>query len=76
MAMKKRFINIKVAKNQDSIVEFLQKKKIFTTLDIKLINKTNLQDKINYTARNNIYKKLDFKFSKTSLAKKILSEIR
>ncbi len=76
MALKKRFINIKIAKNQNSVVEFLQKKKIFTTLDIKDINKTSLQEKINYTARNNIYKKLDFRFSKTSLAKKILSEIR
>jgi len=76
MALKKRFINIKIAKNQDNIVEFLEKKKVFTTLDLKEINKTNLEDKINYTATNNIYNILDFKFSKSKLARKILSEIQ
>ena len=76
MALKKRFINIKIAKNQDNIVEFLQKKKVFTTLDLKEINKTNLKDKINYTATNDIYKILGFKFSKSKLTRKILSEIQ
>ncbi len=75
MALKKRFINIKIADNQTSIVKFLKKQKIFTTLDKKDINYLNLKKQIEYTSTNNIYDKLDYKFSKTTLARKILSEL-
>ncbi len=76
MALKKDFINIRVAKNQDSIINFLQKKEIFTTLDKNNINKTSLKEKINYTKNNNVYEKLNFKFSKTTLARKILDNLK
>jgi len=75
MALKKHFINIQIADNQDSIVKFLKKKKIFTTLDKEDINSLNLKKQIEYTSTNNVYDKLDYKFSKTTLARKILSEL-
>lgn len=75
MALQKRFINIEVATNQRSIVNFLEEKSIFTTIDIDSINKKALKNKIDYIMNTDIYQKLDLKFSKDYLAKKILKEI-
>ena len=75
MALKKRFINLQVASNQQSIVNFLEKKDINTTIKAEEISKKVLKQKIDYIFHNDIYSRLQLTFSKTKLAKKILKEI-
>ena len=72
---KKRFINIKVASNQNSIIEFLESKDINTTINIDEISEKNLKQKIEYIFKNNIYDRLDLNFSKTKLVEKIVKEL-
>lgn len=76
LSLKKKFINIEVAKNQKVISKFLKKKNIKTTIKAKNLTKKNLEEKIEYIKENNIYKKLNLKFSKDKLVKKILEELR
>lgn len=76
MALKKKFINLQVAVNQQSIINYLEKKKIKTTIKVDQISKKVLKEKIDYIFRNDSYSKLRLKFSKTKLAKKILKEIK
>jgi UDP-2,4-diacetamido-2,4,6-trideoxy-beta-L-altropyranose hydrolase len=75
MALKKNFINLQVASNQQSIVNYLEKKEIKTTIKVEEISKKVLKKKIDYIFHNDIYSKLHLGFSKTKLAKKILKEI-
>ncbi|WP_428738510.1 UDP-2,4-diacetamido-2,4,6-trideoxy-beta-L-altropyranose hydrolase [Sulfurimonas sp.] len=76
MALKKMFINIQVADNQQSIVDYLEKNKIFTSLHQNDIDKTSLTQKIKYVQTHAIYERLKLKFSKYFLAKKILEELK
>ena len=74
MALRKRFINIQVADNQASIVHFLDKKEIFTTLQMKEITKKRVKEKIEYIMKNKIYNRLTLEFSEDRLVKEIISE--
>ncbi len=76
MALKKKFINIEVAENQKVVGEFLQRKKIKTTIKAKDLTKEVLKTKIEYVKRSNSYKKLALKFAKNRLAKRILKELK
>lgn len=76
MALKKKFINIQVAENQKVVSEFLEKKKVKTTIKAKDLTKEVLRSKIEYVKRSNSYKKLALKFAKNKLAKKILKELK
>lgn len=75
MALKLPFINIQIAQNQASIVHFLKEKNIHTTLQKEEINLENLQKKLIYLHKTDIYKNLELQFSKDTLAKKILKEL-
>lgn len=72
MALDKRFINIKVASNQDNVVKFLKQNAIKTTIGADELSQDRLKKKIEYISKNDIYKKLNLRFSKDTLAKKIL----
>lgn len=76
MALKKKFINIEVAENQKVVGEFLERKKIKTTIKAKDLTKEVLKTKIEYVKRSNSYKKLALKFAKNRLAKRILKELK
>lgn len=76
LALKKDFINIEVAKNQEVVTKFLRKKSIDTTIKAQEINFRNLKNKINYISTSSIYKKLNLEFSRDKLAKKILKELK
>lgn len=76
MALKKDFINIEVAKNQEDVTKFLEKKNIDTTIKAEEINFKNLKIKIEYISKSSIYKKLNLEFFKNKLAKKILKELK
>lgn len=72
MALGKKFINIKVASNQDDVVKFLKQKSIKTTINADKLSQNKLEKKIDYISKSDIYKTLNLKFSKNALAKKIL----
>lgn len=76
MSLKKKFININVVDNQNSIMHYLKDKNINTTLLREEINLKNLKKKIEYIKEKNIYAELNLRFSKMKLAKKILKEIK
>lgn len=76
MALKKDFINIEVATNQEVVTKYLEKKGVKTTLKSDEINLKNLKKKIDYVSKTSIYKKQDLKFSKDKLIKKVLKEIK
>lgn len=76
MALKKKFINIEVAQNQKAVGEFLQRKRIKTTIKAKDLTKEVLKTKIEYVKRTNSYRKLTLKFAKNRLAKRILKELK
>lgn len=75
MSLKKDFINIEVATNQEVVTKYLEKKGVKTTLKSDEINLKNLKKKIDYVSKTSIYKKLDLKFSKDKLIKKVLKNI-
>lgn len=76
MALRKKFININVVDNQNSIMDYLKNRDIDTTLLREDISLKNLKKKIEYIKENRIYPKLNLRFSKMKLAKKILKEIK
>lgn len=76
LAIKKKFINIEVANNQKATTQFLEKKKVYTTLQLDNLNLKNMKDKINHVRKKNLYKNLKLKFSMNKLAKKILGEFQ
>ncbi|MFA7090457.1 MAG: UDP-2,4-diacetamido-2,4,6-trideoxy-beta-L-altropyranose hydrolase [Arcobacteraceae bacterium] len=75
LALKKKFINLQVSTNQQHIVDFLNAKKIFTTISALELNQTILEEKLQYVTNNNIYKNVSLDFSKTKLVKKILKAL-
>jgi UDP-2,4-diacetamido-2,4,6-trideoxy-beta-L-altropyranose hydrolase len=75
MALKKKFVNIQVASNQNSITQFLENRKIDTTVCPKDLTLEVLKDKLKYIQQHDVYEKLDLKFSKKKLAKKIVKEL-
>ncbi len=75
LALRKDFINIEVAKNQEVVTQFLENKGIKTTIKIDDLNIKSLKNKINYIKKNSVYKKLKLEFKMSELAKKILREI-
>lgn len=75
LALKKKFINIEVAPNQKDITKFLEEKSIKTTIKAEELSIRKLEKKIDYIKKKYLYKKLDFKFSKDKLVKKILKEL-
>lgn len=76
MALKKKFINIEVASNQQVISNFLEKKNIKTTIKAQNLSLKELEEKIEYINKKDIYKKIDLKFSKDKLIKEILKELK
>lgn len=76
MALKKNFINIKVIDNQELLSNFLERKKIRTTIKAEDLTKELLKTKIDYVKNNNIYKKLTLHFAKNRLAREILKELK
>ncbi|XOB62018.1 UDP-2,4-diacetamido-2,4,6-trideoxy-beta-L-altropyranose hydrolase [Campylobacterota bacterium DY0563] len=76
MALRKKFININVVDNQNSIMDYLKNRGIDTTLLREDVSLKNLKKKIEYIKENRIYPKLNLRFSKMKLAKKILKEIK
>jgi hypothetical protein len=75
MALKKKFVNIQVASNQNSITQFLENRKIDTTVCPKDLTLEVLKEKLKYIQQHDVYEKLDLKFSKKKLAKKIVKEL-
>ena len=75
MALNKKFINIQVASNQQKVVDFLNKKEIYTTIQLEDLTKKLLRQKIKYILHQNIYKQLKLKFSKYTLTNTILELI-
>jgi len=75
MALKKKFINVQVVNNQQSIVDFLEQKNIRTSMYHTELSLENLKEKINYVKKHNIYQNLPLYFSKTNLTKQIMKEI-
>jgi len=75
LALKKKFINIEVASNQNLITKFLEDNKIKTTIKSNDLDLENLKTKMKYINKNDIYKKLNLEFSKDKLAQKILKEL-
>ncbi len=75
LALRKDFINIEVASNQEVVTQFLENKGIKTTIKMDDLNIKSLENRINYIKNNNLYKKLKLKFTKSKLAEKILREI-
>lgn len=75
MALKKKFINIQVAQNQKGVVDFLEHKKISTSILMHDISEEVLRNKIQYIEKNSIYDKLDLQFSKTKLVEDILDKL-
>lgn len=76
MALNKKFINIEVAKNQEVVTSFLEKKFIKTTIKAEVLSLKELEKKIEYVNKIDIYKKLNLKFSKDKLIKRILKELK
>lgn len=76
MALKKKFINIEVASNQEVVTNFLKRKAITTTIKADELSLKELEKKIEYISKKDIYKKLNLKFSKEKIVKKILKEIK
>lgn len=76
LALRKYFINIEVASNQEVVTQFLENKGIKTTIKIDELNVKNLKNKINYINKSSIYKNLKLEFSRNKLAKKILKELK
>ncbi|WP_320035355.1 UDP-2,4-diacetamido-2,4,6-trideoxy-beta-L-altropyranose hydrolase [Halarcobacter sp.] len=75
LALKKKFINIEVANNQKVVTDFLKQKNIKTTIKADELSLEKLKEKIEYIEKTDIYKKIDLKFSKDRLIKKILKEL-
>lgn len=76
MSLRKKFINIEVAQNQKIVSDFLEKKRIKTTIKAENLSLKELEKKIDYINKKDVYKKLDLKFSKYKLIKKILEELK
>ena len=76
LALKKDFINIEIVSNQNVITKFLEKKGIKTTIKAENFSLKELEKKIEYINKKDVYKKLDLKFSRDKLVKKILKEIK
>ena len=57
-------------------INFLEKKRIKTTIKAENLSLKELEKKIDYINKKDVYKKLDLKFSKYKLVKKILEEIK
>lgn len=76
MALKKRFINIEVASNQQVVSNFLEKKNIKTTITAQNLSLKELEKKIEYINKKDIYKKINLEFSKDKLIKEILKELK
>lgn len=76
MALKKNFINIEVAKNQEVVTKYLEKKLIKTTIKAENLSIKELEKKIEYVNKIDVYKKLNLKFSKDKLVKRILKELK
>ena len=76
ISLRKKFINIEVAQNQKVVSNFLEKKRIKTTIKAENLSLKELEKKIDYINKKDVYKKLDLKFSKYKLVKKILEEIK
>lgn len=76
MALKKRFINIEVASNQQVVSNFLEKKNIKTTITAQNLSLKELEKKIEYINKKDIYKKMNLEFSKDKLIKEILKELK
>lgn len=74
--LKKKFINIEVASNQNVVSDFFEKKGIKTTIKAEKLCLKELEKKIEYINKKNVYNKLDLKFSKDKLVKKILKDIK
>jgi len=75
LALKKRFINIDVVENQKVVTDFLKENSIKTTIKADKLSLKKLREKIEYIEKTNIYEKIDLKFSKNKLIKKILKEL-
>lgn len=75
LALRKDFINIEVASNQEVVTQFLENKGIKTTIKMDDLNIKSLKNRINYIKKINLYKKLKLEFAKSKLAEKILREI-
>ncbi|MFA7083394.1 MAG: UDP-2,4-diacetamido-2,4,6-trideoxy-beta-L-altropyranose hydrolase [Arcobacteraceae bacterium] len=75
LALRKKFINLQVASNQQKVVDFLNHNNINTTIDAQHLTQTLLEEKLQYVFENDLYEKLSLKFSKTKLPKKILKAI-
>jgi UDP-2,4-diacetamido-2,4,6-trideoxy-beta-L-altropyranose hydrolase len=76
LAKKKDFINIEIVSNQNDITNFLEKKGVKTTIKAENLSLKELEKKIEYINKKDVYKKLDLKFSRDKLVKKILKEIK
>lgn len=76
LALKKKFINMEVASNQEEVTKYLEKNSIQTTIKAENLTLKELEKKIEYVNKKDVYKKLDLKFSKDKLVKKILKEIK
>ncbi|OQR40712.1 hypothetical protein AS859_10020, partial [Aliarcobacter cryaerophilus] len=76
LALKKDFINIEIVSNQNDITNFLEKKGVKTTIKAENLSLKELEKKIEYINKKDVYKKLDLKFSRDKLVKKILKEIK
>ena len=75
MALKKEFINIEVALNQQVVTKYLEKKGVKTTLKLEEITLKNLKKKIDYVNKDSVHKKLNLEFFRDKLIKKILKNI-
>ena len=75
LALKKKFINLQVAPNQQNIVDFLNHHDILTTIEASQLCTALLEEKLAYVFNNEIYQNLSLEFSKTKLVKKILKAI-
>lgn len=76
MALRKKFINIQVASNQQNVVDFLYHNHILTTLDANEISQAHLEEKLAYVFEHDIYENLSLNFSKYALPKAILKELK
>lgn len=76
MALRKKFINIQVASNQQNVVDFLYHNHILTTINANEISQTRLEEKLTYVFEHNIYENLSLNFSKYALPKAILKELK
>jgi len=75
MALKKKFINIQVADNQKSIVDFLKQNNCLTSLSANELNEQSLLGKITYVRSADIYEHFNLEFSKTGLVAELVEQL-